>query len=239
MPTYRRKRGVRALDRAGSPDTVRDAKKIARCRRKFLRNFPGGFHGEKFVDWERDYKWQAHLLWRKQLGRSTFEALLEDEAYEEIAQRAARIEGKTNLLFSFEKMALRDAVKVPEGARAFALGLHAILHGKGALAGRFDEWVRIVSALPRRQTRVCTWPVVTVFLFLAQPRRHLYLKPTVTKIAAKKYGYDFSYVSRPDFTTYASLIGFADQIREDLADLEPRDMIDIQSFIWVQGSEEY
>ena len=25
----------------------------------------------------------------------------------------------------------------------------------------------------------------------------------------------------------------------DLRDLRPRDMIDIQSFIWVQGSEEY
>ena len=31
-----------------------------RCRRKFLRFFPGGFDDETYVDWERDYKWQAH-----------------------------------------------------------------------------------------------------------------------------------------------------------------------------------
>jgi hypothetical protein len=28
-------------------------------------------------------------------------------------------------------------------------------------------------------------------------------------------------------------------VRRDLADMRPRDMIDVQSFIWVQGSDEY
>jgi hypothetical protein len=33
------------------------------------------------------------------------------------------IESRTNLLFSFEKMALRDAVRTGAGARLFAEGL--------------------------------------------------------------------------------------------------------------------
>jgi len=28
-------------------------------------------------------------------------------------------------------------------------------------------------------------------------------------------------------------------VRRDLKDLRPRDMIDLQSFLWVQGSDEY
>jgi hypothetical protein len=28
-------------------------------------------------------------------------------------------------------------------------------------------------------------------------------------------------------------------VANDLADMRPRDMIDIQSFLWVQGSDEY
>jgi hypothetical protein len=28
-------------------------------------------------------------------------------------------------------------------------------------------------------------------------------------------------------------------VRRDLRDLRPRDLIDIQSFLWVQGSDEY
>jgi hypothetical protein len=38
---------------------------------------------------------------------------------------------------------------------------------------------------------------------------------------------------------YTSLLGFAEQVRRDTRDLGPRDMIDLQSFIWVQGSDEY
>ena len=35
----------------------------AACRRKFLRYFPGGFGDETYLDWERDYKWEAHERW--------------------------------------------------------------------------------------------------------------------------------------------------------------------------------
>jgi hypothetical protein len=31
----------------------------------------------------------------------------------------------------------------------------------------------------------------------------------------------------------------ADSLRRDLRDLRPRDMIDLQSFTWVQGSDQY
>jgi hypothetical protein len=96
-----------------------------------------------------------------------------------------------------------------------------------------------VAELPRKQTRVLTWPIVTVFGFLALPEHHIFLKPNVTKVAAREYGFDFHYQSRPHWTTYASLLAFANRVRDDVRDLKPRDMIDIQSFIWVQGSDEY
>ena len=84
-----------------------------------------------------------------------------------------------------------------------------------------------------------TWPLVTVFGFIAQPEQHIFLKPTVTRIAAREYGFDFRYKSRPSWETYASLLEFAETIRRDQRALRPRDMIDIQSFMWVQGSDEY
>jgi hypothetical protein len=104
---------------------------------------------------------------------------------------------------------------------------------------RFGGWIDVVAGLPRRQTRVLTWPLVTVFGFIAQPRTHIFLKPLVTKAAAAAYGFDFRYNSKPDWSTYASLLAFAKMVRRDMADLGPRDMIDIQSFMWVQGSSEY
>jgi hypothetical protein len=79
------------------------------------------------------------------------------------------------MLFSFEKMALRDAVKSKDGARRFAEGLFAYLHGDGDLQPRFEAWVEAVAGLPRRQTRVLTWPLVTVFGFIAEPQRHMFM----------------------------------------------------------------
>jgi hypothetical protein len=210
-----------------------------RCRREFLRYFPGGFRDETYLDWERGYKWNAHVRWNEDLGEDTFRALLRDEEYGEIAARAVRIESRTNLLFSFEKMALRDAVKPREGARMFAEGLYDFLFGRSSDDRRFTEWCEVVAQLPRRQTRVLTWPVVTVFGFIAQPDRHIFLKPNVTRTAARAYDFDFTYTSRPAFPTYASLLDFARRVCRDQKELRPADLIDAQGFIWVQGSDEY
>ena len=212
---------------------------VLRCRRKFLRFFPGGFEDETYIDWERGYKWQAHERWVAALGQSAFRSLLKEERFSDIAAHAVSIESRTNLLFSFEKMALRDAVKSPGGAHAFAEGLYDFLHGRASDERRFEQWCEVVSQLPRRQTRVLTWPVVTVFGFIAQPDRHMFLKPNVTRVAAGEYGFDFTYASRPNWTTYASLLAFAASVMRDQRDLKPNDLIDAQSFIWVQGSDEY
>lgn len=212
-----------------------------RARRKFLRTFPGGFRDETYLDWERDYKWQTHERWEEVLGRAEMRRLLKAGAFEEVAARAVRVEQSSRhpMVFSFEKMALRDAVRSPAGARAFAEGLYAFLHGRGGLERRFESWVEVVGALPRRQTRVLTWPLVTVFGFIAQPDTHVFLKPNTTRAAARAYGFDLHYSAQPSWDTYASLLAFAETVRRDLRDLRPRDMIDIQSFMWVQGSDEY
>ena len=229
--------GGRAATRSVSDGkTSADA---AGCRRKFLRYFPQGFHDETYIAWERGYKWEAHEQWNEVLDRNAYRALLRKGKFAEIAAHAVKIESRTNLLFSFEKMALRDAVKSEAGARSFTTGLYDFLHGAGDLKRKFERWCETVAALPRKQTRVLTWPLVTVFGFIAQPDTHIFLKPNVTRTAARAYGFDFQYKSRPSWDTYANLLDFAALVRRDLRDLHPRDMIDLQSFIWVQGSDEY
>jgi hypothetical protein len=222
--------------RAGSADAEAKAR---HARRKFLGFFPRGFRDEKYLAWERNYKQEAHERWLEVLDRPNFKSLLRSSEFMEIASLAVRIESRTNLLFSFEKMALRDAVKSVAGARIFAEGLYEFLHGAGSQEKRFNNWVEAVASLPRRQTRVLTWPLVSVFGFIAQPNTHIFLKPNVTRVAAAAYGFDFEYASKPAWETYSSMLAFAEVIRRDLADLKPRDMIDIQSFMWVAGSDEY
>jgi hypothetical protein len=205
------------------------------CRAKFLRFFPDGFKDPKYFEWERDYKSKAHGGWAEKLGRESFRDLLVRGRYLEVAETAIGIESRTNLLFSFEKMAIRDAVKSISGACGFSVGLYEFLYGKVG----FDAWCANLGGLPRKKTRVLSWPIATVFPFLANPQDHIFLKPNVTRTAARMYEFPFEYRSQPSAQVYENLLRFANVVRDDLQDLEPQDMIDIQSFIWVLGSDEY
>lgn len=210
-----------------------------RARRKFLRTFPDGFRDETYVAWERAYKWSAHQEWEDQLGKDQMRRLLRKEQYAQIASAAVKIESGRSLLFSFEKMALRDAVRTHDGARIFAHGLDAFLYGTQSMADRFESWCSAVAALPRKQTRVLTWPLTTVFGFIAQPQTHLFLKPLAMRSAARQLGYELRYSSRPNWETYRNFLELGKVAKTALAELRPRDMIDIQSFLWVQGADEY
>ena len=225
--------------KAVSTQSAKTSTAAQKCRKKFLRFFPRGFQDQKYIDWERGYKWAAHEQWKEFLNPKTFKELLKAGDFDEIAARAVRIESRTNLLFSFEKMALRDGVKTAEGARRFAEGLYNFLYGAGKPERKFEGWCEALGGLPRKQTRVLTWTTATVFGFIAQPETHIFLKPKVTRVAAGDYGFDFQYNSRPTWDIYANLLEFAETIRRDQSDLEPRDMMDLQSFIWVIGSDEY
>ena len=212
-----------------------------RCRRKFLSIFPAAFRDERYQAWERDYKWEAHRLWIKRIGgKAEFRSKLDGGRYQEVAAEAVRIESNRSLLFSFEKMALRDAiVRSDAGAALFAHGLYDWLHGTGREEDRFEEWLAVLHSLPQRHRRVASWPIVTVFGFIARPRVHAFLKPVAMQRAAARYGFDLDYSSRPSWATYSSFLGLCRTVNSDLSDLRPRDQIDVQSFLWVQGSDEY
>ncbi|MBL0421375.1 hypothetical protein JI739_13530 [Ramlibacter sp. AW1] len=214
----------------------------ARCRRKFELYYPDGFSDEAYLIAERSHRERAHMEWQAELGPDAFRKLLARGEYRQIADTALRIESRTNLLFSFEKMALRDALRPAAGARLFAHELYAFLWGRGPAQRRFDDWLQAVTELPRTRGRVLTWPVVTAFGFIARPDRHLFLKPRVTRKASHAYGFDLAYQPAPSWRVYESLLTFAAIIRRDLErrpGLRARDMIDVQSFIWVQGANEY
>ena len=77
--------------------------------------------------------------------------------------------------------------------------------------------------------------------FIAQPDRHVFLKPDVTKEAAKRLGFNLNYKPQPNWLTYSHVLKMAAIYREKLASLKPRDMIDVQSFFWVAcgGADRY
>lgn len=216
-------------------------KALQRHKKRFLRFFPKAFRDQRYLDWERHYKMVSHDLWNELLNPKVYADLLRKREFAEIASRALRVEQSTKppFLFSFEKMALRDALREPHGAREFASGLYELLHGTESFNQRFIEWIVTVSQLPRKKSRVNSWPILTYFPFIAQPEKYIILKPSAMKAAAQALSFDLDYSSQPNVSTYTNLLEMANQVKAAISDLRPRDYHDVQTFLWVIGSAEY
>ena len=65
----------------------------------FLRTFPKGFYDNKYLEDERNYKFEAHRLLLDLLNKQSFTDLLNNTNYNEICRRALQVVNKTNLIF--------------------------------------------------------------------------------------------------------------------------------------------
>lgn len=207
---------------------------------KFLHFFPQGFHDPSYFERERNYKIAAHELWVKTLNKEDFERLIQAGNFGEAADRAMRVEARVNLLSAnFERLPLKDALKDAGAVKSFATGLYDLIYGADDFQHRFGRFSEVLGSLPQPKSKTHTWPNQTIFPFLALPSEHLFLKPAVTNEAAERRAFSLNYDSKPNWLTYSCLLRFGQILRDDLASLKPRDMIDIQSFIWATGDDSY
>jgi hypothetical protein len=200
------------------------------ARARFLKYFPGGFASDSYVGdgnphgtGERAYKLRA-------------KALLDDIAPLDAAANGSgygaavrRVFQATNLLSPFEKPRIGDVLK-GRNADAFVRGaaLFALCDVKAGLV-EMEKAAKVDGA--------AKWTVATYLPFLWRPDLHVFLKPEVTKDYAARVGHRFSDAYEPALRpeVYESLRDLYAKTGEAIADLGPRDNIDLQSFIWVVG----
>lgn len=202
----------------------------------FLRQFPKGFNDSKYLNTERDYKIEAASLLKALLPKDKFFALLDKRKFDEICDAAMVIVNKTNLIFKNEKMSLNDGLKKgPKQKQLFSETLFFHLFGEVSMEERFNSFAAVLDELDANK-----WTTSTYFLFLLEPQNYPFIKPKYYKEAAKAYAFDIVYSTRPNWATYERLIEFAKYVGEMLEkhqQLVPRDMVDVQSFIWCSLQE--
>jgi hypothetical protein len=126
-------------------------------------------------------------------------------------------------------MHLKDAIAGSSGA-AFIQG--AAKFADGDIAAGADAMRKAIKT-----HGPLTWPIATYFPFLWNPRRHMFLKPSVTRDFAERIGHSFQYQYDAEITTevYRSLLELTEDTKSAISSLRPRDNIDVQTFIWVVG----
>lgn len=199
-------------------------------KQDFLLKFPKGFSDPLYIEEERDYKIEAHNLSLDMLERNAIDDLLKNGDHEEVCRRALAVTNKTNLIFPNEKMALRDGLKSADYKELFATSLRELLYGDNSEEARFTQFADTLEAL-----EAAKWTTASYFWFLHYPSVHMFVKPTITRNAADICGFNIQYRSEVNWLTYHLIQSLARYLSEELADLNPRDMVDVQSFLWVVG----
>lgn len=197
---------------------------FAGARSRFLHFFPEGFSGARYGVEERDYKLAAKA---KLDATLPVDQALDAKGIGDAAWGAFRM---TNLLSPYEMMRVKDllhsavADSFVQGAARFAAG-----QGAPALAQ---------MAQAAKAHNAAKWTTVTYLPFLWRPDAHMFLKPEVTKDFAARVGNRFVHDYHPqlDYSVYESLIDMMETTKAEIADLQPRDYIDIQSFVWTVGA---
>lgn len=214
----------------GSADYVTPAKAIER----FLAIHPDGFASPRFVKDEREASVRAHQFFIQLLGETEISELIAERRYQDVCDRARHIESLTNLLTKGEKAAFYSALDTPVNQKTFAIGLATFLYGTDSDEERFKGFIRALDLLG-----INRWPYATLFGFLRFPNEKAYIKPTVIQTVAKAFCWRINYKAEPNWRGYAAVMRLYNHLRTSLVEegLMPRDMIDVQSFIWSIGQK--
>ncbi|MBI5584663.1 MAG: DUF3553 domain-containing protein [Deltaproteobacteria bacterium] len=197
----------------------------------FLKNHPEGFYGPSYLKTERNLKVAAHTLALDLLGPGPMNELINQKNHEEICRRALKVVQATKLLFLNEKTALQAALKDPKNIELFAESLNQLLYGDTELEARFKSFSRALAEI-----KMAKWTILSYFLFIFFPDRFIFLKPVVTQPAAELSAFEINYRPELNWQTFQSVLDFSEYLRSELKELKPRDMIDIQSFMWSLGT---
>jgi Protein of unknown function (DUF3553) len=201
---------------------------------RFREVFKDGFQDPEYVRRERDWKWAKHQLWNETVAPDGFRALALSSPEQAQKLIEKMVQTKAAMLHpTGEIVPLRDAVHRPESATTYFNTLADLLEAPVLNADVFQQHVETLTSLPLiGKGNLSKWTIVTFIPFLAQPSRHMFLKPGRIKQVTQRLGVDIDYTPAPKWDTYERLLKFSNELLEFLKPHGAQDMIDVQSFIW-------
>jgi len=201
---------------------------------RFLHKYSNGFTDAWYRSSHRDARLAQSGLWQELLPGSTMRELAVDRPHI-AAQHILKVldlREKPLLHVKSELPRVHAAMMRTEKMTPFLIALADLLDARRPTAALYAAYLGAFAALESPvNKKPLTWPIVTVLPFIAQPARHMFVKPTATRAAAVGLGFELKFKSAPNWVTYDRVLAFSDDL---LAFIKPRmgeDMIDVQAFM--------
>ena len=215
--------------------------------RLFLARYPDGFLDAGYLgkrkEGERASKWAAHERFQAGLGDGELRRMVDAGEVKAAVTRTLEVVGTMNLLGRSERVAFATALKKKETALPFLSALADVVDAPEAGEATFGALLEAVANLPVADAAspVASWPVATILPFLCRPDAHVLLKPTIAQKAAQGLSFDLKYSPTLNWVTYERCLLLASIYKQKLVELDqpnlaPRDLIDVQAFIWSASS---
>ena len=193
-----------------------------------------GFTHPEFVSDEIDYKRKAVKKTRELIGRKLFKELLTAGDYDEIISRLEKACRLTNLMYIAQPRNGDLAILYADGLNKweFCQQVYSLLYDDRPSPDRLDSFAEYcrLNNLPAR------WPFATYLLFMTRPSAEVFIKPRVAKWFMQFMGFGEAYVSELSADMYERYKKSWHGLKGELGsfgDYPAKDMLDIQSLIWV------
>jgi len=201
-----------------------------------------GFADAAFERDERGYKLKTIELAVGENGlllESELRADLDGRALKSFLERFIRVGKDINMLFlhipsNSDLWALYESVNGDGAGQEDLCGaLLDLVWGEGESPSRLQRFVDFCAAGDLH----CPWPLPTYFLFITHPDDDMFVKPRLYRDIAKKLGTPWTAKGGPNGLDYAALKDWSHEVRRALEPHGARDMVDVQSMLWVAGNE--
>lgn len=194
-----------------------------------------GFNDPRFEEAEIGYKQQAVTLFEETLNKTEFSTLINREDWDEIKRRLVAVAAKTNLLFQGTPNTGDLAILYIDATDLSILcpEIFKLLYGEESVESRLEIFSQFAeqNGLPNK------WTFATYFLFMAHPETEILIKPQIASWFLKFAESNIKLGSKPDGGTYVAFKRLIDELKSSLEpDFSSRDMVDLQSLIWVAKS---
>jgi len=180
----------------------------------------------------RPGKWRAaQEVWNRTMGNGEAERLVEEGEVPTLVKRALQIDKLVAPLLPTDEGVVAAALAEEETARPFFAALSELLSVPSPGRARFEKLFAATRGLPVEPPQ--QWLVATLFPFVADPTRHVLMRPRATNLAAERIGCDIRHQPQPVWPTYSALRSFEATLLERLAPEGAADFSDVEAFLHV------
>ncbi|MDZ7816550.1 MAG: AAA family ATPase [Planctomycetota bacterium] len=189
-----------------------------------------------YLEKEREPKERASENAEQKLQEQELDELIKSGALEDFLVRLEHVGQDTSLLYNTGSrdgdLSVLHSIKMLDNEDEKRQGCEALfqlLHGSQASAQRISDFADYCTSKDWK----LKWTFATYFLFLLNPEDDIFIKPTNTSRFLKAVAADFELAKAPSKSSYKTVQNMAREVLNSLQSDGARDMIDVQSFLWL------